>query len=229
MLSIFDPLREVTMFSVIIRLLLAVFCGGIIGIEREFRRRTAGFRTHILICLGACMATMTSQFLFEYMHYNAEPTRLGAKVITGIGFIGAGTILKRRERIKGLTTAAGLWATAIIGVAIGSGYVEAGVTATVLIELAEIFFAKIEYHIIHTAPVVSLYIEYANKKYLDTIMQHLRSEGHKVTNLEITRAKVSSKHNACALFTLTLRQNVKPDDIIEELRATEGVVLVEEL
>ena len=229
MLSICDPLRDVTMLSCIIRLLLSVLCGGIIGLEREFRRRTAGFRTHILICLGACLATTTSQVLFEYMHYNAEPTRLGAKVITGIGFIGAGTILKRRERVKGLTTAAGLWATAIIGVAIGTGYAEAGITATVLIELAEILFSKVEYHIIHTAPVVSLYIEYANKKYLDTILQSLRAEGHKVTNLEITRSKVSAKHNACALFTLRLKQNVKPDDLIEELRAKEGVVLVEEL
>lgn len=229
MLSFLDPVRDITLASCIIRVFTAFVCSAIIGYERELRRRPAGFRTHILICIGACMATLTSQYLITYMHYHADITRLGAKVITGIGFIGAGTILKRRERVKGLTTAAGLWATAIIGLAIGAGFLEAGVTAAILIELAEVFFSKLEYHIIDTAPVVSLYIEYADKKYLDEIMHTLRAEGHKVTNLEITRSKVSAKHNACALFTLRLKQNVKPDDLIEELRAKEGVVLVEEL
>ena len=123
MLSIFDGLRELTMLSVTVRMAIALFCGGAIGLEREFKRRAAGFRTHILICIGAAMTTLTSQYLFFYMHYYTDMSRLGAQVVAGIGFIGAGTIrVTRRQRVKGLTTAAGLWAAALIGLASGAGF-----------------------------------------------------------------------------------------------------------
>ena len=98
MLSVFDGLRDVTLLSVFARMLLAVLCGGLIGIEREYKRRPAGFRTHILICLGASMTTLTSQYLYLNMHYYTDMGRLGAQVIAGIGFIGAGTIIVTRRR-----------------------------------------------------------------------------------------------------------------------------------
>ena len=123
MSSIFDGLRDVTVLSTTVRMVLAVLCGGIIGIEREYKRRPAGFRTHILICLGATMTTLTSQFLYLNMHYYTDMARLGAQVVAGMGFIGAGTIIvTRRQRVKGLTTAAGLWTAAIVGLALGGGF-----------------------------------------------------------------------------------------------------------
>ena len=97
MLSVFDSLRDINVLSVSVRMLLAVICGGVIGIEREFKRRPAGFRTHILICLGAAMTTLTSQYLYLYMHYYTDMARLGAQVVAGIGFIGAGTIIVTRR------------------------------------------------------------------------------------------------------------------------------------
>ena len=125
MLSIFDPVRDITVLSVSLRMVLAAFCGSAIGIEREFKRRPAGFRTHILICLGAAMTTLTSQYLSLIMHYYTDMARLGAQVVAGIGFIGAGTIIvTKRQRVKGLTTAAGLWTVAIIGLALGGGFYE---------------------------------------------------------------------------------------------------------
>ena len=112
MLPIFDGLRDVTLASVTTRMLLAVLCGGLIGIERAYKRRPAGFRTHILICLGAAITTLTSQFLYLNLHYYTDMARLGAQVVAGIGFIGAGTIIIHRQLVRGLTTAASLWATA---------------------------------------------------------------------------------------------------------------------
>lgn len=127
MLSLFDGLREVTLASAFVRLTLAVLCGGIIGMERSYKRRPAGFRTHILICIGAAITTLTSQYLYLNMHYFTDMARLGAQVVAGIGFIGAGTIIvTRRQRVKGLTTAAGLWTCAIIGLAFGGGFYEGG-------------------------------------------------------------------------------------------------------
>ena len=96
MLPIFDGLRDVTLASVTTRMLLAVLCGGLIGIERAYKRRPAGFRTHILICLGAAITTLTSQFLYLNLHYYTDMARLGAQVVAGIGFIGAGTIVVTR-------------------------------------------------------------------------------------------------------------------------------------
>ena len=115
------------------RLACALICGGIIGIERSYKRRPAGFRTHILICIGAAITTLTSQYLYLNMHYFTDMARLGAQVVAGIGFIGAGTIIvTKRQSVKGLTTAAGLWTSAIIGLAFGGGFYEGGILATVL-------------------------------------------------------------------------------------------------
>lgn len=147
MLPVFDGLRNITLASVAFRLILSTLCGGIVGMEREFKRRSAGFRTHILICLGAAMTTLTSEFWLVYMRYYLDAARLGAGVVAGMGFIGAGTIIvTRRQRVKGLTTAAGLWTIAIVGLAIGAGFYEGGLLTAGLILLAELLFSKIEYH-----------------------------------------------------------------------------------
>ena len=116
MLSCFDFAREMNFWAIAVRMVLAVVCGGLIGIEREYKRRPAGFRTHILICLGAAITTLTSQFLYLKLNLYTDVARLGAQVVAGIGFIGAGTIIvTNRQRVKGLTTAAGLWTSALIG------------------------------------------------------------------------------------------------------------------
>ena len=229
MLSFLNGLRELSAFSVALRMLLAVLCGGLIGLEREFKRRPAGFRTHILICLGAAITTLTSQFLYLYMHYYTDMTRLGAQVIAGIGFIGAGTIITRRERVKGLTTAAGLWASAIVGLAIGAGFYEGAVIATVLIILAEWIFARLEYWLLDNAPEANLYIEYENKSVLGNILEYFRQKNIKIVNLEITRSKTTAKHNACAIVNLRMDSNTKISEVTNKLELTEGVIHVEEL
>ena len=159
MISSLDFLRDVSTLSVIVKLVVAVICGGCIGIERERKRRPAGFRTHILICLGAAMTTVTSEFLLLEMQLYTDIGRLGAQVIAGIGFIGAGTIIvTKRRQVKGLTTAAGLWTCAIIGLTIGAGYYEAAVVATVVILLAEIFFSKFEYWVLTNSRNLNIYV-----------------------------------------------------------------------
>ncbi|MEG2788673.1 MAG: MgtC/SapB family protein [Romboutsia sp.] len=110
--------------EILIRLFLALIIGGITGLEREKSHKFAGFRTHILVSLGSCIASITSlQLFFQYNDMaNLDPSRLSAQVLSGIGFLGAGTILKTKNGVKGLTTAAGIWSTACIGLAIGYGY-----------------------------------------------------------------------------------------------------------
>lgn len=129
----------------LIRILIALVCGGIIGYERESKNRPAGLRTHMLVCIGASLVMVVSQFLFEkYSPGVTDPARLGAQVISGIGFLGAGTIIRDRFNVTGLTTAATLWVVACIGLAIGSGYYLMGIIATAVIFLALILFRRLE-------------------------------------------------------------------------------------
>ena len=121
--------------EILIRLLLATIVGGITGIERERSNKVAGFRTHILVSLGACIASITSLDLFLQFHTisNLDPARLSAQVLSGIGFLGAGTIMKTSNRVVGLTTAAGIWSTACIGIAIGYGYYFLGMVSWLIL------------------------------------------------------------------------------------------------
>lgn len=119
---------------IIFRLFLSLILSGLIGLERQLHRRTAGLRTHILVCIGSCLIMLTSLYVFDIYKdkTNLDPSRIAAGVITGIGFLGAGTIIRSGEAVRGLTTAASLWVVAGIGLAIGCGFYSAGIFATIL-------------------------------------------------------------------------------------------------
>lgn len=230
MLTIFDGLRDITFLSVIARMALAVVCGGAIGFEREYKRRSAGFRTHILVCLGAAMTTLTNQYLCLYMNYFTDLGRLGAQVVAGIGFIGAGTIIvSRGSRVKGLTTAAGLWTAAIIGLALGFGFCEGALLTTAAVLLAELVFSRWEFRVLDTAPEVNLYLEYTDKDGLEHVLRLFREHEIKVLDMEITRSAGGGHHNACVLFSLRLNRLMRADALLLALKAAEGVISVEEL
>ena len=230
MLHCFDPIRTLSFWAILVRLTLAVVCGGVIGAERETKRRPAGFRTHILICLGAAITTLTSQYLLLSLHLFTDVARLGAQVISGIGFIGAGTIIVTRDkRVKGLTTAAGLWAAAIIGLTFGGGFYEGGILATVFIMLAELVFSRIEYRVLENVPEINLYMEYEDKHCLDDVLQLYRSYNIKVLNIQITRSAENGEHNACAIFSLRLPRSCTVNRLMTLVGKRKGIVSVEEL
>lgn len=212
-----------------IRMMLAVLCGGLIGIEREYKRRPAGFRTHILICLGASMTTLISQYMYLEMNMFTDLGRLGAQVIAGIGFIGAGTIIvTRRRQVKGLTTAAGLWVSAIVGLAIGAGFVEAAVLATVMILLVELLLARFEWFIMSTAKTLNLYVEYRESGALSEMTEYLRAHNVSVSDLQVTKSGAATQ-NPCAIFSLDLPRKMTQDKLMTALSGIGGVVSVEEL
>lgn len=217
------------MWGAVFRMFLAVICGGIIGIEREYKRRPAGFRTHILICLGASLTTLTSQYLYLEMNWFTDLARLGAQVIAGMGFIGAGTIIvTKRRQVKGLTTAAGLFVSAIVGLAIGAGYFEAAAIATVLILMIELLLSRFEYFIMSTSRMINLYIEYKENESLVKMTEYLRLHHVGVTDLQVTKSGAASQ-NPCAIFSLDLPRNLSHDKLMTALSGIPGVVSVEEL
>ncbi len=230
MLSFLDSLREITFASIALRMVMSFLCGGLIGIEREYKRRAAGFRTHILICLGAAITTMTSQYLALVMGFDTDLGRLGAQVIAGIGFIGAGSILvTRRQRVKGLTTAAGLWAAAIIGLCFGAGFYEGGVIATVLILLAELFFSKVEAAVLYRIPEINLYVECLEKSGLDAVLHLLQQEQVKVLSMEVMRASGEGHGNTSGILSVRLPKKYPAETLLLKLNGLQSVVSAEEL
>ena len=215
-----ELLREFNVISVIIRMVLAVICGGIIGIERETKRRPAGFRTHTLVCLGAAMTMLTSQFLMTE-GWTTDPARLGAQVVAGIGFIGAGTIIvTRRQKVKGLTTAAGLWVSAIIGLAIGVGYYEAALITMVIVLIAEILLSKLEWHISSKAKKLNIYIEYNEDESIGEIAEEIKKMGVSIMDIEITRSKDAEGTMMSAIFALQLERRTKRSQLLMEIHSS---------
>ena len=220
MLSFLDSVRDLTTGAVVLRMLLAAAAGGAIGLEREFRRRPAGFRTHILICLGACITTMTSQYLLLEMHYYTDITRLGAQVVAGIGFVGAGAIVVTRSRqIKGLTTAAGLWVSAIIGLSLGAGFYEGGIYAMLLVLGAELILTRFEDRTLRNSSRLNLYVEYETRPQLDGVLMLLEREHIKASRLEITR----SGCGYCAVLALQLPRDIDLTAVLSRVGNMPGV------
>ena len=230
MFEFFDTFRDLTMTSILLRMVLSVICGGFIGLERTYKRHDAGFRTHILICIGACMTTLIGQYLSLVMGYYTDITRLGAQVIAGVGFIGAGAIIvTQREQVKGLTTAAGLWASAIVGLSLGAGFFEGGLYTTLLILIAELYLSKLEYYIFRHSKEMNLYLEYVDSSTLELILALFRTKGITVQNMEVTRSKGSERHNAGALMLLRLNDTITPKDLLLRLNDMDGILLAAEL
>ncbi len=216
-------LRQPDLLGMTIRVLLALVCGGAIGIERTDKRRPAGFRTHILICLGAAMTTATSQYLYIVMHYPISVSRMGAQVIAGVSFIGAGAIMMTKwQRVRGLTTAAGLWVVAIVGLCCGTAFYEGAVYATVLVLIAEVFFSKLEFHLLRDTREITVYAEYIKPSCLEDIVSRCHGLGVKIVDLEITK-KSDSGGISCAVLSLLSRQGTGKEEILQKLADIEGV------
>ena len=231
MLHCFDFFREMDMLAITARLVLAVICGGVIGLEREVRRRPAGFRTHILICMGSAITILTNLYLYEVMHLYTDISRMGAQVIAGVSFVGAGTIIVTRSRhIKGLTTAAGLWTASIIGLACGAGYAECALFATLMVLLAELVLIRIEYRFVKRRSEVNLYVEYRFPSTVQRLVRILRTEKVPMNDMEVNRMPdADGNFRYSAILTIQMSRQELEHEIIRQFEQTDGVLTVEKL
>jgi len=207
----------------ILRLFLACILGGLIGYEREHTNRPAGFRTHILVCVGSALVMITSEFIFNKYssRVNLDPTRLGAQVISGIGFLGAGTIIRDGFNVKGLTTAASLWAVSAVGLAAGIGFYEGAVFATILIYLTLILLKKMEMSFAKSKRHKIIYIQ------ADNIPGRLAAITSELDKLSIVVRKidfVNNEEDENVTIKLLVRMPGKlAGNVVSKLTEIEGV------
>lgn len=222
-------LYSINNLSIILRLVMAVILGGIIGFERGRSGRPAGLRTHILVCLGSVLAIMTNQFIYEN-HGGSDPTRMAAQVISGIGFLGAGTILVTgRQQVKGLTTAAGLWATACMGLAIGIGFYSAAIAACVMITFSNVVLHRLDNYILSKSKVMDIYVEFSNTVSISSVIDSIKSFEIQIDGLEIVKPTYDTNAQMAAVLTIRLKQKKVKVDIIAKICGLEGVRFAEEI
>lgn len=227
--EVMNYLKEPGVVSALFRLTLATVCGGFIGIERIRKRRPAGFRTHTLVCIGAALTMIISQYLWS-TGQTTDLSRLGAQVINGIGFLGAGTIIVTgRQQVKGLTTAAGLWASACMGLAIGAGFYLGAVVGCVLIILTSTLLSYFESRIMSTARNMNVYIEFLSTNDIGAIIDTLKKMDVRIFDVEITRIRSSDGLPPSAIFSIRLPKKLKHSDVMAAIASVGGIQSVEEL
>ena len=226
-----DWLFEINALSIFIRLFLAALFGGIIGIERTTKKHAAGLRTYILVAIGACMIMLTNLFIVETFE-TGDIGRMGAQVISGIGFLGAGTIIiTSRNRIKGLTTAAALWACAAMGLALGVGFYALALIGFIIIFSSLTFLPIIENYFSKHTSNYEIHIEFEKSENLREFIKYVRERNLKIKALEKNMAYESS---GLSVYTIYLSHEKEfkiqaHNNVIEDIRKLEYVHYVEEI
>ena len=220
--------REVTYLAVALRIALAVICGGALGLERGLKHRPAGMRTYMLVCVGACLIMLTNQYLFQVTQ-TGDPMRLGAQVVSGIGFLGAGTIVVTRyNRIKGLTTAAGLWSAAGVGLALGVGFYEAALVAGFAIFVVMTLLQRWDDNLHSKTRAVEIYVELTEGITVGSFIQKLRDFDLQVSNIQMEQSATENNSRGM-IATLKAKKRVKHEELMERIRQINGVQYLEEL
>ena len=234
-------LRELNVHSLLLRLALAVLVGGMIGLEREMKRRPAGFRTYMLVSLGAALTMILGQYynlmldtqwqaVAERLGNRVDVARFGAQVINGVGFLGAGTIIVTgRQQVKGLTTAAGLWASACMGLAIGAGFYECVFVGFLLIIFSMKLLPGIERAILSRARNINVHIEMDNIEIFDNVVNRLKAEGLSLYDMEIEKQQQESGSQINALFSLRMPKKMQHAEVLAILSTIDGIRSIEEL
>ena len=222
-------LREINLISIILRVVMTLLIGGLLGLERGKKHRPAGFRTHMLVCLGATMVMMTNQFAAD-LYGTGDPVRMGAQVVSGIGFLGAGTIMVTgKQQIKGITTAAGLWTAACCGLAIGIGFYEAAMICGVTIWFIMTFFARIDATVHRLGKSMEVYVEFHEHTRVSDFTTYIEEEGMELVDIQLQRNSMREQGSFYSAVLIVRCHLEGHEKTLELLSKAEGVYYIEEL
>lgn len=215
--------------SVILRLLFAMLIGTVVGIERSSRGRGAGVKTHTLVCVGATLVMMTSQYMCG-IYQTGDPARLGAQVISGIGFLGAGTIMVTgRNHVRGLTTAAGLWVCACEGLAVGVGFWQGAIATLAIILVTLRVLAKVDLRMHRFAKSFELYIEFDSGEDIRRFIQDVKLENlSRVKSIDVTTSRIDGSGHA-AIVGFEMWQGKRRPEFVEWIHGLKYIPYLEEI
>lgn len=220
-------IREVTYLAVALRIVVAILIGGLLGLERGMKNRPAGLRTYMLVCVGACLIMLTNQYIFQVFG-TGDPVRMGAQVVSGIGFLGAGTIVvTRRNQIKGLTTAAGLWTAAGVGLALGVGFYEAALMGGLAMFFVITVLQRMDNNMHRRSRQMEVYIELSNEITLGDFLRSVRDKELDVYNVQ--REQESDSGNRAYIATVKAKKRSNHLEVLELVQSAPGVAYLEEL
>ena len=222
-------IREVTYLAVVLRICAAVLVGGLLGLERGMKNRAAGLRTYMLVCAGACIIMLTNQYIYQ-SYGSGDPVRMGAQVVSGIGFLGAGTIIvTRRSQIKGLTTAAGLWAAAGVGLALGIGFYEAAIVGALAIFTIMTLLQKMDDRMHRKNRVLEVYLELSSEISLGDFLRQVRLQEIEISDVQREQDSDADADTRAYIALMKTKKRSDHLDIVEKLQNIPGVVYLEEL
>lgn len=222
-------IREITYAAIGFRIAAAIVLGGIIGMERGMKNRPAGLRTYMLVCVGACLIMMTNQYICQ-VYGTGDMVRMGAQVVSGIGFLGAGTIVvTKRNQIKGLTTAAGLWAAAAVGLAIGIGFYEGAIAGGGAIFVVLTVMHKWDSRMHRNSRFVEVYVELTAAVNLGAFMRSIRDLDLEIESIQMEQE--SALEDGVRSYIMTLKSPGKQnhEELFRRVRSVEGVAYLEGL
>ena len=220
-----EYLRELNLVSITVRLILAMLLGGTIGLERGKQGRAAGMRTHIFVCLGATLTTMIGFYAVQVLGSVGDPLRVAAQVISGIGFLGVGTILlKGRFQITGLTTAAGLWCAAAIGIALGAGFYEGAIITFICSVLTVTIFWRVEYILNKKYRRFGIYVEIKSASHIREAVDFIE-HNYRVTDVQVTAPRSGTTGNVGIEANVHNSDlSTSPDEVAKHLEEQNYVV-----
>lgn len=216
-----------------VRLLIAALLGGLVGLEREWSNHAAGLRTHILVCIGSAVIMLLSIYGFNQFvnepNVRIDPARLAAQVISGIGFLGAGAILRNGSTVSGLTTAASIWVVAAIGLCVGAGFLFASILTTIIVLISLFILNKLENHIMHKRRHRELTIRVYDRPGLTTgIFSRLSEQGIQVLKMKLDHKGESESQSITVLkLDVKTKSMIKLSNVIEQINQMEHVISIE--
>ncbi|PJJ27338.1 MgtC/SapB family protein [Lacrimispora celerecrescens] len=222
-------LSQVNIASIAFRLFLSIILCGAIGMERGLRNRPAGFMTYLLVGCGSALIMITNQYIAT-IYTNVDPTRMASQVVSGIGFLGAGTIITTsKNEIRGLTTAAGLWAAAAVGLAVGIGFYGGAIIGSIFIIFSLMYLKKIDLYIKTHAKTMEIYLEYNEEFSMQNLSLYTEQSQYEIFDMEAGKIKTLNGEFGTLTFDVNFHHKVNHIKIIEEIRQLPGILYVREV
>lgn len=228
----FLPTFDAHTYTVIFRLCLAVLCGGYIGAERIRKKRPAGIKTHAIVALGSALAVITSEYIAISTNANVDATRIAGQVITGVGFLGAGTIMiTGRQQITGLTTAAGIWLASCIGIAIGVGFYSGAFMAMLLLLFVNSVLGRIDRVIQSRSKIMNVLVDCISVETIKLVTKAINDSGCSVisSNAPKTESLTSLPGVTSIIISVFMAKNMKHQVLTDVLLSIDGVIAAEEI